>query len=291
MRRTRIQIAKPDIIKLFDSYNKKVLARADIEEILNKNRDFWRLAQSTTIAEFIEFMVSESKLKKVRFKFPSRPMIRYVWGKANIYELVITLKPNCYLSHYSSLYLHELTDQVPKSIYVNFEQRPKAYQDIKLQQERIDWAFKRPVRVTSNIATYQNLKVILLNGMFTGNLGVIDEVGPEGEHIRVTGVERTLIDITVRPVYAGGIFEVLKAYKSAKGKVSINKLAAMLRKMNYIYPYHQAVGFYLEKAGVYKESLQNMLRKFDMNYDFHLAHQMKEVSYSKKWRLYYPKGF
>jgi predicted transcriptional regulator of viral defense system len=113
---------------------------------------------------------------------------------------------------------------------------------------------------------------------------------PEGGRIRVTDVERTLIDVTVRPVYAGGPFEVLKAYKVARPKVSVNKLAATLKKLDYIYPYHQAIGFYLERAGVYTESSIALLRKFDFKYDFYLTHQIKEKAYSERWRLYFPKG-
>jgi predicted transcriptional regulator of viral defense system len=115
--------------------------------------------------------------------------------------------------------------------------------------------------------------------------------GPEGEMIRVTDVERTLIDSTVRPVYAGGVFEVLNAYRLARPRVSVNKLAATLKKLDYIYPYHQVIGFYLEKTGVYKETSIALLQKFDFKYDFYLTHGMKETAYSEKWRLYFPKGF
>ena len=68
----------------------------------------------------------------------------------------------------------------------------------------------------------------------------MSEHGP----LRFTNLERTLIDATVRPVYAGGVFEVRKAYELAKEKVSVNRLAALLQKLDYTYPYHQAIGFY-----------------------------------------------
>jgi predicted transcriptional regulator of viral defense system len=127
--------------------------------------------------------------------------------------------------------------------------------------------------------------------MPTGQLGVIDTPGPDGRNIRVTDVERTLIDIAVRPFYSGGVFEVLKAYRLAKDKVSVNKLASFLKKMDYVYPYHQAIGFYLERSGAYKDSQINLLRKFEIRFDFYLTYQMNEMSYSKDWRLYYPKDF
>lgn len=122
------------------------------------------------------------------------------------------------------------------------------------------------------------------------NLGVVESPGPEGDTIRLTNVEGTLIDITVRPGYAGGVFEVLNAFRNAKGKVSINRLVAMLKRLDYLYPFHQAIGFYLERAGVYDESSIRLLRKIEMNYDSYLAHGMKDPDYSKEWRLFFPKG-
>ena len=61
--------------------------------------------------------------------------------------------------------------------------------------------------------------------------------------LRTTTLERTLIDIAVRPFYAGGVAEVAKACEMAKNKeVSVNRLASMLTKMHFGYPYHQAIG-------------------------------------------------
>jgi predicted transcriptional regulator of viral defense system len=127
--------------------------------------------------------------------------------------------------------------------------------------------------------------------MHTGNAGVIESIGYEGEKIRVTDVERTLIDIAVRPEYSGGPYEVLKAYRLAKEKVSINRLSALLKQISYVYPYHQVIGFYLDRAGVYKKSQLDLLRKFEMKYSFYLMHKMSDVDFSEKWRLYFPEGF
>ena len=45
---TRLQIAKPDILRHFDELPQKVLRLGDIQRILKEQREFWRLAQSTT---------------------------------------------------------------------------------------------------------------------------------------------------------------------------------------------------------------------------------------------------
>ena len=287
---TRIAIAKPDIAKLFDEHPQKIFDSSGIQSILNENRSIWRLAKNMSSSDFINYLVEKTKLKKHVFNFSYRPIVRYVWGNVPLYELRVSLKPNSYLTHYTAVYFHDLTEQVPKTIYINLEQERKLRPKNALIQERIDAAFKQPARLSNNVAEYKGWTIRMLNGMHTGNLGVIKMSGPDGEKLQITDVERTLIDITVRPEYAGGIHDVLKAYRLAKDKVSVNKLIATLKRINYVYPYQQAVGFCLEKAGAYAQSQLDLVRRFDMKFNFYLMHGMKDSEYSSQWRLYYPKG-
>jgi hypothetical protein len=110
------------------------------------------------------------------------------------------------------------------------------------------------------------------------------------EKIRLTDIERTIIDISVRPVYSGGVHEVLEIYRKANAKISPDKLVERLVTLNYTYPYHQVIGNYLEKAGVYEKSTAERFLEFGLEYDFYLTQQMNEPTYSAKWRLYYPKN-
>lgn len=288
----KIEISDPinDIIDFFGNQTQKVFKRSEIEKIFRENIDSWRIKKSTKIDNFIEYLLDETDLKEIRLEFPYRNEVRYLWGDVSIYEIVLSLKTKSYLTHYTAIYHHGLTDQIPKIIYLNFEQPMKYQRNVILEQERIDTAFKRLVRKSKNIAKLNDYLITILNGKYTGQLGVIEIEGPHNETIRVTNVERTLIDITVRPAYSGGAYEVLNAFRLAKNRASINKLTAMLKKLNYIYPYHQAIGFYLDRAGVYKESQVNLLRKFEMKYDFYLTHNMRDMNYSREWRLYFPKG-
>jgi len=291
MNKSRIEIAKPDIVKQFEKHPTHVFKRSQIEEILSANRRFWRLTQSTTTNRFLEFLQEKAKLKAVRMSFPSRTETRYLWGEdVSVYELALSLKPDSYLTHYTAMSLHGLTEQIPKTIYLNFEQPPKGRAETDLEQKSIDWAFKQKPRMTNNIASLGDQRICILNGMHTGRRGVIDTEDDFGKKIWVTNLERTLIDIAVRPFYAGGVFEVLKAYRQAAGKVSVNKMAAMLKNLDYVYPYHQVIGFYLEHSGAYKETALKLLTKPGINYDFYLTYQMKEMDYSTKWRLFFPKG-
>ncbi len=70
--------------------------------------------------------------------FPIALSSRYVWGNVPLYELILSLKPNSYLTHYTAVYFHDLTEQVPKTIYINVEQERKPRPKNALVQERID---------------------------------------------------------------------------------------------------------------------------------------------------------
>jgi predicted transcriptional regulator of viral defense system len=280
-------IAQEDIEEYFDKLDNKILTIEDLNQIFEDNKRFWRLPKSWHVFKFIEAMEEKTnKFSSLKLTFPYRSFTRYFWKESPFFELALSLNKKAYLSHYSAIYLHELTDQVPKTIYVTIEQPPKDLRGT-LKQDAIDRAFSKPQRVSENCTSIDNTqRICLLHGKGTKKTGVVKlESG-----LKTTNLERTLIDAAVRPLYCGGVSEVMEAYRRAAGKVSVNKLAAMLKKINHIYPYHQAIGFYLERSGAYKQSQIDLLKRFDFEFDFYLTYNMKEKSYSKEWRIYYPEG-
>ncbi len=281
------------IFQQFDQLSSRVLKYSEITRILGEHRESWGLGQGTSTNDLIAFLKQRGKLKQLEFPFPYRNETRFTWGPVSLLSVLLTIKKDAYFTHYTAMRMHGLTEQVPKTIYLNHEQRPHAT-NAELRQDRIDSAFNRPPRVSQNVIEYGDVRICLINGMHTGQLGVIenevtyDEATPV--KVRLTSIERTLIDITVRPAYSGGVSEVLKAFRLAKDRFSVNRLSAMLTKIGYVYPYHQAIGFYLERSE-YKKSALDLLRRFPMEFDFYLAHQLRETEYVKGWRLFVPKGF
>ena len=290
-RPSRLQIAKQDILKHFRDADTKIYTRQDISQILERNRSFWRLAIRTSIDDFIEFLIQYGELKKFLIKSQkySEVVRRYVWGQVSKLRLATSIRRNSYTSHGTAVYLHGLTDLVPKTIYINKEQSPKPSNG-QLSQRGIDLAFSRKQRTSNLTFTLDKSTVVVINGKNTGRLEVISLEDPEGESVDCTSLERTLIDIVVRPAYAGGIRQVVEAYKDAKDMVSVNRLTATLKKLNYVYPYHQAIGFIMEFVG-YPQRKTDMLFELGAEYDFYLTHGMKEPSFNEKWRLRFPREF
>jgi hypothetical protein len=291
MRETRLQIAYKDIVSHFSALGQRVFKRSDIGRQLQNKRVFWRLAATTSTQKLIDFLSEKGHIKQHVFAFPRATEIRFTWSQVTDYEIILSLKPKSYLTHFTALYLHGLTLQAPKTIYLNFEQPERPRQKGALEQSRVDFAFSRRCRVSTTIAEYGGSRVCILNGMQTGNRGVVELEDDLGNPLKVSSLERTLIDIAVRPVYAGGVYTVMMAYKEAASKkVSINKLAAMLSSMAFTYPYHQVIGFYLERAGNFGAEQISLLDKYEKKLDFYLDYQIKEKEYSKRWRLFYPRG-
>lgn len=281
---------KPKIIGILKSHEKTIFNIQDLISIMNHCKDNLGLPKSIKTEEFIDFLLKNNILKEYILLFEDEKLKRYSFKEnANIYELALSIKKNAYLSHYTALYLNNLTDNVPKNIYINIEQTKKENKNNTLTQESIDKAFSRDARTTKNIYKFKDSseKIFCLNGKYTDKKGV-KGILYEDSFLPVTSIERTLIDITVRPQYAGGTSEVLNAFRMAKDKVSVNKINAMLKQLDYIYPYHQAIGLYMEKAG-YSEKQLNLLKKNPIELNFYLANNMKNPLYSDEWKIYYPR--
>jgi hypothetical protein len=275
---------------LLDVANKSIWGSKEIKQYLKTQEATSLLISSTslTINDLIDYLSKYSHLQLIKFKTPRIEKL-FIWQLCNRFDLFPILRPKGYYTHQTALYFHGLS-QLSNSIYFNHEQPARPSTGI-LDQSQIDNAFSKGQRLTSARTNYDGVEYWLLNGKQTGRCGVMIMKTVDDTEVPVTDLERTLVDVAVRPSYAGGVNNVLKAYRLAQPKVSIQKLVETLRALQYVYPYYQSIGFYLDVSGVYSEKdIQYLLDFKPFQYDFYLDYKMLNPSYSEKWRIYYPKS-
>jgi predicted transcriptional regulator of viral defense system len=283
-RKPRSDLINPAILAALAANPRHVFTLKDLREIRRG------LAPWVSEQRFIGLLLEEGIVQRVAVESPRYPgFVRYALPTATPFEVALSLRRGSYLSHASAVFLHGLTEQLPQRIYANSEQSLKPESDNEITQESLTKAFARPQRQAHYVLSAPGYEVVLLSGKQTGRLEVGALPGPQGELLSVTKLERTLIDITVRPLYAGGVHQVLEAYRAARDRVSIGVLMATLKKLAYRYPYHQAIGFYMERAG-YEEALLERVAQLGMELDFYLAHGLRRSTYSERWRLFVPEG-
>lgn len=291
MRIESFQAALEKIIFYFQEKTETSFTTNDLVDIFNTKRDEWKIAKYRTVKHFLFFIIENKILTKITLKHQVTGSIKTILTKDVNYSLIaLTIKKNGYLSNYTAMSLHNLTLQIPKNIYLSYlKEKPFGYSKTKgkLQQKAIDLAFSKPQRVSSEVykSEQDNFKITILQKAYhEENIGVISN-----NNLKYTDLERTLLDIVIRPVYAGGVFEVLEAFEKAKTKLNITKLHEYLKKMNLTYPYSQLVGFYLEKAK-YDLTEIEVFRK-NINFNFYLTYNISNKVFDNKWNVFYPKGF
>lgn len=290
-RTSKLKLVLPEIEKHFNELPTKVFTTPLLVGEFIQNEAIWDLPKSQRFRDFVAVLLEESHLLYVKLECERyQDLDRFAWGTPSIFALALTVKNAAYLTHGSAMFLHKLTDGSPQTVYVNYEQSPKPQNGV-LTQEGIHRAFARPQRQTNLVYKYEDYSIVVINGKHTGRYGVRNYLGEDGANpMDITDLERTLIDITVRPAYAGGVVAVLEAYRRAKDQIKVEKLLETLNTLNYIYPYHQAIGFFMEKAGYQKNQWSKLLKR-GTKFDFYITHQLPETKhYDPKWRIYYPEN-
>lgn len=275
--------------------NKLVYSIEELSYFLDEDARSLNLPKTLKIEELIEFLEDNQILEGIQLNFPRKTVIRYISKCSqditydDLLNIVSTITSKGYFSHYTAAFIHGLTNNIVKNIYFSYKNSTNNKPTKKLLQENIDMAFSKPARLTNNFLVYDIYKIVLLENTFRDE-GILKKLDKKNnKFINFTDIEKTLIDISVRPEYAGGVAEVLEIYKRAKGQVSSNKLKAYLKKANYTYPYHQVVGFYLEHAG-YSELALKFMEEFPIEYNFYLTNEINKKEFSSRWKIFYPSG-
>lgn len=278
---------KPLIDKIVNSAQEQVMSSMEFGRLVSQTNEIWGL-KSLSRGEIKRFLLEEYSFIEDQIIGDHSYEIYYRSNsKIDFFDVAAVRSRGSYFSHYSALYINNLTLHIPKQIYLTLERKSLDQNNNILKQENIDRVLSKPPRITSDKRNYKNFDINFINGQYQNLIGITTF----RSQYAVSDIERTLIDIAVRPFYSGGVTQVLEAYIYAKNKLDPKKLMDYYAQLNYTYPYHQVIGFYLEKAGYDAKMYNEFLNFDDLEFDFYLTYNILHKEFSKKWRLCYPKGF
>lgn len=280
-----------------------IFSRTNLIDILKKLQNTTSIKENLSLKRFLQFILVEANIvDEIQILMPDTHIARrYILLSEEIsqYEIALSLLPGSCLSHYSALFIHDLTVNNPKNIYINREQskKPIDKKNAILTQKKVDYAFSKPMRSTNNIAQFSfkgiDYKVFMLNGKNTNKLGVIEKKAVGFSlSVKTTDIERTLIDCIVRPGYAGGVEECMEAFKEAQNKIDLKKIVNYIKKLDYIYPIEQAVLFYLKRASDVMadlELLEELVESKNLDINYYLNYQMVNKTLDPNLKIYYPR--
>jgi predicted transcriptional regulator of viral defense system len=249
-------------------------------------------------ANFIRALLNEEIIRSYKFKAKNGKSIT-LDSSVQIddfspYEMAVAMFPKGYFCNLSAVYYQSLTNQIPNTVYVCTESNAKKSRaNDELTNSKLRQAFLKPHRHTQFVFDFRGCDIAVIERMEGTDSGVVSSKDSSGflpSSARIAGVERALIDAVMCPQYNGGVSSIPDYLKHARGKIDIGKLIRIYRELDFVYPYFQAIGFFLERTGM-AEMAGALRAEFTPENKFYIDHSAKASwKYDDRWLIYYPEG-
>lgn len=161
-------------------------------------------------------------------------------------EILFELNPYAVLSHFTAFVFHGVTTEQPKGLTATFAPDIRG-EVLPLGTLPQDWegvvlpGGRSPERILGRPVRWVRVKPERFFG--------VAEYRPLGYPIRITTLERTLIDGLQQPELCGGIPNVLRAWILARGIVDLDLLVSQVDRFDTAV-LRQRVGFVIEQLGM-----------------------------------------
>lgn len=148
----------------------------------------------------------------------------------------IVNNPDYYISYYSAMDIHNMVTQPVTKVFINIP---------KQQYKK-----RRTVGNTTFEFVYVDAKYVW---------GIINFWVTNSEQVRVSDIERTIIDCLYRPQHCGGILEIVKGLWIQKERIDFDKLLNYALKFDKIVTIKR-LGYILESLDLKDEKYLSKLR-------------------------------
>ncbi len=184
------------------------------------------------------------------------------------FEIAMHIVNPAMISHYSAFYHHELTDQVPRDVFISTTKKfhiPQLGVKDKKAGFSLDGVHYRIMQ----------LKKDRFFGAITAWKGEVS--------FQVTDLERTLLDGLAAPQYCGGLSEVLHGFSEKLGVFNIDRLINYALRLDIAVS--RRLGWVLERLGVDSTKISCLAQVNHPGYRRLDPSNQPIGPYDNRWRL------
>ncbi len=226
------------VISEIRSRDMVVFTHKDVDRFLDTSRG--------NTYRIIGNMIDKDLVKRVeRGKF----ILTEIWNELDIYEIVPEIFQPSYIAFWSALHYHDMTDQVPRTVFLVTTKRKKS---LRLQGQRIKY-------------------VTVKKSLFFGY--------ERYDKVVVSDMEKTVIDCLRHPEYSGGISQIQDAIWDELDTDRLIEYCELTGSSAVA----SRLGYLLEKKKIVfdKDRIKELIDTYTK-----LDPKQKESVLNSKWKLY-----
>ena len=280
MRRDKYTKNKEIILEYVKSHNVFTLDHIStmLEDLKNQN-----LVQQSITSDSFYFKLLEDGLISYTISLRDIQKTRYSLNKEfNIYDFASSLENKSFFPMFTSLNIQGLSNYRSNFVFISKERKERNnFASRILTQDAIDKAFASSPRRTKAHDVINGYNVVSLESNNTGSIGIIDYNG-----YKVSSINRALVEIISNIHYFVSPDNVISEFKAIKDKLNINEIFKIIEKFDFIYPYYQLAGYYLEKIGFTKNELIKFYSK-KSELIFYTIKNKEEYKLDTYWNIKY----
>ena len=280
MKQDYFTLNKHEILRTIQKY--EFLSQEQLKEILEQLKDKSLVSSSLSYNSFLLKLIDKGLIQK-SITIRGHIKTRYTFSQDfNIYDFCNSLEKNSFFSMSTALNLQGLSDFRSDYIFVSKERSTRIEQgSITLNQENIDNAFSKKPRRTNAYDKIDNHIVVLLEANNTDGFGIV-----EYDRYRVSSINRAFVEMITNIHYFQSSQNLIQVLENIKNRLDIDKIYTIIEKFDFIYPYFQLAGFYLEKIGFPKVELEKFYTKRS-ELNFYTQKNKNQYGFDGYWKIYY----
>ena len=266
-----------DIVK-----KKGFMSTIDIENLLYELKEEKLVSIGLTSNDFLLKLLDDG-LAIYSVKIRNIIKARYILSeKFDIYDFAYSLENRSFFPMFTALNIQKLSDFRDNFVFVSKERSQRtSFKSKDIKQEAIDVAFSKKPRLTQARDKINGFNLVVLESNNTEEFEII-----EYANYKVSSVNRAFVEIISNIQYFKSPEDVIEQFSAIYDEFDLDKIYEVIKRFDFVYPYYQLAGYYLEQIGYDRTELYKFHKK-KSKLKFYTIKNKESYSFDEYWNIYY----